>query len=90
MEREKWIDETLTVADAIGRVEARATLFAGIKSRIKTEGIVPLRVVWLAAASLVLLVALNWLILSETAGSDSSNSSAVPSYSFTETSFNLY
>lgn len=57
MEKETWIEEVLESAGNIKPAIPDAQLFNQILERIEEK--VPMRWVWMAAASLLLLVALN-------------------------------
>lgn len=89
MGKEKWIEEILTTVEGVSNVEAREELWVGIKNRLGKPKVVSATVLWIAAASLALLVALNVVALkqSETTGA---NSASAGSYSLTESNFNLY
>ncbi len=58
MEKETWINEVLESTNGITPAVPDAKLFAKIQQRIQTENI-PMRWVWMAAATLLLLVSLN-------------------------------
>lgn len=57
MEKETWIDQVLKSTDGIKPAVPNAQLFQQILERIEEK--IPMRWVWMAAASLLLLVALN-------------------------------
>lgn len=88
MEKEKWIEEVLAVTGSVSAIEARASLFAGIKTRIGKPAVVSTTVIWLAAASFALLITVNVMVVAQ-AGTKQS-SSGINAYSFTESHFNLY
>ena len=89
MIKDKWIEEILITAEGISNVEAREELWDGIENRLGKPKVVSSTVLWIAAASFALLVALNVVALkqSETAGATSASAG---SYSLTESNFNLY
>lgn len=58
MEKETWINQVLESTQGIKPAMADAQLFDKILSRVQAENI-PMRWVWMAAATLLLLVALN-------------------------------
>ncbi len=94
-EKEKWITEVLQSTDDIGRVEAEAALFAGVKARLKGQvravKNLPAQTVWLAAASLALLVVLNIAIISfNQKGNTGSTSQAGSNGYALNNSFQLY
>ncbi|WP_077922284.1 hypothetical protein [Spirosoma sp. 209] len=62
-EKEKWINDVLGSVDDLQRAEPSPFLFASIRNRIAEKAApvrLPMRTVWLAAASFGLLVVLNW------------------------------
>ncbi len=65
--KENWIDDVLNSAGSINRISADEQLFLNINSRLsgRVQQIkaVPVKTVWLAAASLALLIALNLVLL---------------------------
>src|SRR5688572_2042280 len=69
MNKEKWINEVMSSLDDVKPAEAPPFLYNKILGRISPEEInaAPLKLVWLAAASLVLLALLNFGIMRKTA-----------------------
>ncbi len=66
MEKENWINEIIATTIQIAKVEPRDNLFAAIDKKIKKQKKVDSRVLWLVAASILVLVSLNIkVILSE-------------------------
>ncbi len=66
MEKENWINEIIATTNQIAKVEPRDNLFAAIDKKIKKQKKVDSRVLWLVAASILVLVSLNIkVILSE-------------------------
>jgi hypothetical protein len=64
MNKDKKINEILNSLDGIQRAEVSPFLYSGIINKLKGhEKIAPVKVVWLAAASLCLLFLLNIAIL---------------------------
>ncbi|MBK8600460.1 MAG: hypothetical protein IPN80_07790 [Flavobacterium sp.] len=59
MEQENWINEILDSTNGMTSVMPDAQLFSKIQNRIETQKTVNPQWVWLAAASIILLVALN-------------------------------
>ena len=59
MEKENWINEILSSTDHIVKVLPSDGLYAKIQSQIKQQKTVETKWVWLAAASMLLLVSLN-------------------------------
>lgn len=64
MEKETWINEVLESTQGITTVVPNARLFSKIQSKIKVENTIPMPWVWTAAASMVILVALNIALVS--------------------------
>lgn len=67
MEKKKWIEEVLSSTQKLQRAEAPAGLWQKVQEKVNNEtkviALVPKRTVWLAAASIGVLVALNWVAL---------------------------
>lgn len=65
MEKQKWIEEVFRSTQEIQRAEAPEGLWAKIQQEIQQEvkiiAMVPQRTVWLAAASVAVLILLNWM-----------------------------
>lgn len=60
-EKTKWINAILNSLDGLQRAEPSPFLFAKIQNRLAARpDYVPMRTVWLAAASFALLAVLNW------------------------------
>jgi hypothetical protein len=64
MEKENWIKEILSSTDQIVKVLPNDGLYAKIQSQIKQQKTVETKWVWLAAASMLLLVSINIKIVS--------------------------
>ena len=64
MEKENWINEILSSTDKIVKVLPSDGLYAKIQSQIQQQKTVETKWVWLAAASMLLLVSLNIKIVS--------------------------
>ena len=82
------IDAALSSLDGIQRAEADNALFDGIlqkldEKKIKVRQIVPMRTVWLAAASMALVVAMNVALL-VSSGQNEGNTEGVHSAAATE------
>lgn len=93
-EKQKWVEDALSFSDRAIPVNTDVHIWEGILSRItvtpKQIFLVPARTVWLAAASIALLAALNVAIMSTRSGLDQHPWPNLPSsYSLTG-SFNLY
>lgn len=63
MERENFINEILNSVDGIAKVTPNEVLFQKIEQRIKETTVSP-RTLWLVAASISALIALNLLLVS--------------------------
>lgn len=75
------IDAALSSLDGIQRAEAEGALFDSIlhkleEKKIKVRSIVPMRTVWLAAASFALIISLNVVLLLQNALHTEGSSSA--------------
>ncbi len=64
MEKETYIQEILNSSNGITKVNPKDDLFSKIEQRIQENKIVPLRKIWLVAASIVILVSINLSLLS--------------------------
>ena len=63
MERENWIQDILNSTNGITKVKPNDDLFARIETRIQDEIVVPTYTKWLVAASICLLISLNFAAL---------------------------
>ena len=63
MERNNWIENILNSTDGITPVAPSEDLFSKIQQRIQLESKVSSKTVWLVAASIAVLVMLNFSIL---------------------------
>jgi hypothetical protein len=82
MEQENWINEILDSTNGMTSVMPDAKLFSKIQKRIEADKTVKPQWVWLAAASIVLLVALNVkFIFSETSNEERATELIVSSIS---------
>ncbi len=77
MNKEKWINEVMNSLDDVKSAEANPFLYNKILNKISSGKVeqMPLKLVWLAAASFLLLVLLNFSIIkkSDSASSKSKN-----------------
>lgn len=64
MEREQFINQVLNSLESIGKVNPPAHLLSKIEQRISNQN-VPTGVIWMAAASIAVLIALNVLAVSQ-------------------------
>ena len=65
MEQEKWIETILNSTNGITKVTPKEMLFSKIQEKINSKNIVPIRIAWAAAASIAILLSLNFIIISE-------------------------
>ncbi|WP_428653338.1 hypothetical protein [Runella sp.] len=67
MKNKEWIEEVLSSTNKLQRAEAPAELWQKVENKLKAETkiitLVPKRTVWLAAASIAVLVVLNWMAI---------------------------
>ena len=59
MERENYIETILSITNEITKVAPRADLFSKIQLRIQSENKFSSKTIWLAAASIVVLLTIN-------------------------------
>lgn len=59
MERENYIETILSITNGITKVAPRADLFSKIQLRIQSENKISSKTIWLAAASIVVLLTIN-------------------------------
>ncbi len=89
--KEIWIEQTLQSTENIQRIQASEHLFTDIQSRLRTSirniEMVPAHKVWLAAASIALLFALNFTTLTY---SSQQKQSTVHTSALTENRFDIY
>lgn len=64
MEKEQFINEVLNSIDGITNVEPNDDLFSKIEQRIQEKSVVPMKTIWMVAASIVVLISLNIIVLS--------------------------
>jgi len=75
MEREVFINKVLNSVDGITKVTPNDAIFLKIEKRID-ETTISLRTIWLVAASIVVLISFNIMLLS---GKSNSNESEIAS-----------
>ncbi|UPT70505.1 MAG: hypothetical protein M0D53_15720 [Flavobacterium sp. JAD_PAG50586_2] len=63
MEKEKWIKNVLNSTNVMKSVSPSEDLFSKIQKRIQQENKVSSKTLWLVAASIVVLVLLNFSVL---------------------------
>lgn len=63
MEAEKFINDILNSTNGITKVSPNDELFSKIELRIQEESVVPMKTLWLVAASIVILMSLNVIII---------------------------
>lgn len=59
MEKEHWINDLLDSTDGLQMAMPDASLFSKIKTRIQKQNYVSTRTIWIAAASIAILIAAN-------------------------------
>ncbi|HLP65258.1 hypothetical protein [Flavobacterium sp.] len=64
MEAEKFINDILNSTNEITKVSPNDELLSKIELRIHEKSVVPMKTLWLVAASIVILMSLNIVILS--------------------------
>lgn len=70
MEKENFINEILNSVDGITKVTPNEVLFQKIEQRIQETTVSP-RTLWLVAASIAVLIAINLLLISGKPSSES-------------------
>ncbi|MBN8642740.1 MAG: hypothetical protein J0L86_13080 [Flavobacteriales bacterium] len=63
MEAEKFINDILNSTNGITKVSPNDELFSKIELRIQEKSVVPMKTLWLVAASIVILMSLNVIII---------------------------
>lgn len=63
MEAEKFINDILNSTNGITKVNPSDELFSKIELRIQEKSVVPMKTLWLVAASIVILMSLNVIII---------------------------
>ena len=63
MEAEKFINDILNSTNEITKVNPSDELFSKIELRIQEKSVVPMKTMWLVAASIVILMSLNVIII---------------------------
>lgn len=76
MERNNWIENILNSTNGINPVEPSDDLFSKIQQRIQLESKVSSKTVWLVAASIAVLVMLNFSVLASKTKQKTSSSTA--------------
>ena len=63
METKKFINDILNSTNGITKVSPNDELFSKIELRIQEKSVVPMKTLWLVAASIVILMSLNVIII---------------------------
>ena len=63
MEKENWIENIINSSNGITSVAPKANLFSKIQQKIHQEETVPVKTLWLVAASIAVLILLNISVL---------------------------
>jgi hypothetical protein len=74
MKKEDFINNVLNSVDGISKAIPQDDLFSKIEQKIATKNVVPMQTIWLVAASIVVLISLNVVLLN---GSTTSNKSEI-------------
>ncbi|MFN8285659.1 MAG: hypothetical protein U0V74_02845 [Chitinophagales bacterium] len=92
-EKEKWVTDVLNSADGITALAADEQLLTGIRNRVQGTTIIvrsiPAKTVWLAAAGIALLVAFNFVLLTQQANRGNTQAAQQSPYSLNN-SFEIY
>lgn len=89
MEKENWINGILNSADGIKKAVPNAALFSKIEMQIIENQFVSSRMVWIAAASILILVAVNVTLVKRSAHAEAANPTTSIASSFDQ-SYQLY
>ncbi len=65
MEREKYIETILNSSNGITKVNPSADLYSRIEHRIRSKNTVSTKLVWLVAASIVVLLTINISVITK-------------------------
>lgn len=63
MEQEQFINDILNSTNGITKVNPSDELFSKIELRIQEKSVVPMKTLWFVAASIVILMSLNVIII---------------------------
>lgn len=63
MEKEKYIQDILKSTNGITKATPNAVLFQKIEQRLETEKKAPIQLIWMVAASIVVLLGINIMVL---------------------------
>ena len=74
MKKEDFINNVLNSVDGMSKAIPQDDLFSKIEQKIATKNVVPMQTIWLVAASIVVLISLNVVLLN---GSTTSNKSEI-------------
>jgi cell division protein FtsL len=77
MEKEQFINDILNCTNGITKVEPSDELFSKIEQRVQEKSVVPMKTLWLVAASIVVLMSLNIILLSEKSSSKQSELASI-------------
>ena len=63
MEKEKYIQDILNSTNGITKATPNAALFQKIEQRLEAEKKVPIQLIWMVAASIVVLLGINIMVM---------------------------
>ncbi len=63
MEKEDFINNVLQSVDGMSKAIPQDNLFSKIEQKIASKNVVPIQISWLVAASIVVLISLNIVLL---------------------------
>ncbi len=63
MEKEKYVQDILNSTNGITKATPNAALFQKIEQRLEAEKKAPIQLIWMVAASIVVLLGINIVIL---------------------------
>lgn len=73
MEKQKWTEDVIENGSRVRRLAPRDSVLEAIERRIAAMAEVPARKVWMAAASVAALIALNFAVIKMTGGNTAEN-----------------
>ncbi|MEL1244399.1 hypothetical protein AAEO56_09020 [Flavobacterium sp. DGU11] len=82
MDKQKWIEEVIDNGTRVRKLAPRDSLLEAIERSVATLAEVPARKVWMAAASVAVLIALNFAAVKAagSAGNEKTSTSETPLY----------
>ncbi|AWH85966.1 hypothetical protein HYN59_12985 [Flavobacterium album] len=82
MEKQKWIEDVIDSGSRVRKLAPRDSLLEAIERRVAPVAEVPARKVWIAAASVAVLIALNFAAIKAAGdtGTEKSSTTETPLY----------